>query len=78
MVEIRDGSPPDWPLLWARVEECTRCAVPDGGLRRISDRNELAGAAVEGGEARTRITGGRILRWLASWLALAGPYVRPV
>jgi hypothetical protein len=38
VVEIRDASPPGWPLLRARVEECARCGVPDGGLRRISDR----------------------------------------
>jgi hypothetical protein len=48
VVEFRDGSPPGWPLLWAQVEDCARCAVPVGGLRRISDRNELASAAVGG------------------------------
>jgi hypothetical protein len=50
VVEIRDGSPPGWPLplLRARVEECARCAVRDRWLRRLSDRDELAGAAVGG------------------------------
>jgi hypothetical protein len=42
VVEFRDGWPPDWPLLWVRVEDCARCAVPVGGLRRISERDELA------------------------------------
>ena len=39
---------PYWPLLWAQVEDCARCAVRVGGLRRISGRDELASAAVGG------------------------------
>ena len=48
VVEFRDRSPPGWPLLWAQVEECARCAVLVGGLRRISGRDELAGVVVGG------------------------------
>ena len=48
VVEIRNGSPPGWPLLWAQLEDCARCAVRVGGLRRISGRDELASAAVGG------------------------------
>jgi hypothetical protein len=56
-----------------RVEAgCARCAVPVGGLRRISDRDELASAAVGGGEARTRKTSGRIFFSMAD--LLPGPY----
>jgi hypothetical protein len=73
VVEFRDGWPPGWPLLWVRVEDCARCAVPVGGLRRISERDELASAAV-GGAKHVHAKRVRISRWLTSCLALTGPY----
>ena len=67
VVEFRDRSPPGWPLLWAQVEECARCAVPVGGLRRNSDLNELASAAVRGA-ARSGP------RFVAPWFLLLAGY----